>query len=294
MDGALNRVEARLRELQQSQRSGKTLQHYAECLHSFCEWCVTRNYLPSNPLKRLKRFDTTPRSIRRAATLEEISKLLSVAPPQRRLLYETAFCSGLRAGELRSLTLKEFDVERSELKLKAEWTKNRKDGIQPLPVELAVELAENARAGLPQRYYEEFYSKSNVSEKPPEDALLYVPSHPSRELDKDLKKAGIPKLTDEGKLDFHACRVAYVTFVLDAGANVKEAQSLARHCNPSLTMNVYGRANKGRLAEISQRVGDAILPRANTTGAQQERLGSVTPCSARSKMVEAGGVEPPS
>jgi len=85
-----------------------------------------------------------------------------------------------------------------------------------------------------------------------------------------------------------------MAFVLNAGANVKEAQRLARHCNPSLTMNVYGRASKGRLAEISQRVGDAILSRANTTGTQRRIMKAATLCGARRKMVEAGGVEPPS
>lgn len=294
LNNSLDKAERRLRGLQQGARSGKTLQHYAETLHSFCVWCVTRGYLSENPVKNLKSFDITPRSMRRSVTPEEISKLLAVAPLQRRLLYETAFCTGLRAGELRSLTINDLNISGAALKLRAEWTKNRKDGVQPLPIQLAAALAENARAGGPQKHYEEFYAKSNVSAKAPEDVLLYVPSHPSRELDKDLVAAGIPKKTDEGKLDFHACRVAYVTLVLEAGATAKEAQSLARHSNPSLTMNIYARARKGRLVEISQRVGDAILPRANTTGAEWKFSNSITPCDAGRWMVEAGGVEPPS
>ncbi|OGV52428.1 MAG: hypothetical protein A2X45_01135, partial [Lentisphaerae bacterium GWF2_50_93] len=248
LEGSLPRIEMKLRELQQVQRSGKTIEHYAEGLHSFCQWCVVRNYLSDNPIKRLKKFDTTPKTIRRAITLEEILKLLSVAPSHRRLLYETAFCTGLRANELRSLTINDLDVGNCELKLRAEWTKNRKNEIQPLPMELAQRLDENAKKSIPAQLYREFYSKKNISIEPPENALLYVSSHPSRELDKDLKEAGIPKNTEEGKIDFHGCRVAYVTFVLNAGATVKEAQSLARHSNPSLTMNVYARTNKGRLA----------------------------------------------
>jgi len=47
--------------------------------------------------------------------------------------------------------------------------------------------------------------------------LLYVPSHPARELDKDLETAGIPKHTPEGKVDFHACRVAYISLLFEAG-----------------------------------------------------------------------------
>ncbi len=294
LEGALPRIESKLRELHQSQKSGKTIQHYAEALFSFCQWCVVRNYLSDNPVKRLKKFDTTPKSIRRAITFEEILKLLSVAPSHRRLLYETAFCTGLRANELRSLTIRDLDVANSELKLRAEWTKNRKDGIQPLPPQLAMKLEENSRKEVPQQIYRQFYAKCNITMLPPENALLYVPTHPSRELDRDLKEAGIPKHTEEGKIDFHGCRVAYVTFVLNAGASVKEVQSLARHSDPALTMNIYARTNKGRLAEISRRVGDVILSPRSITGAQREGSEIIIPCRLMSYKVEAGGVEPPS
>ena len=67
------------------------------------------------------------------------------------------------------------------------------------------------------------------------EALLFVRSHPAREFDEDLKAAGIAKRTDQGKLDFHACREAFVSWVVEAGASVKEAQSLARHTSPELT-----------------------------------------------------------
>ena len=105
--------------------------------------------------------------------------------------------------------------------------------------------------------------------------LFRSPStHLAHNLDIDLRNAEIPKMNSEGKIDFHACRVAYVTLVLDSGANPKEAQSLARHSTPVLTMNIYARASKGRLAEISERVGDKVLRSANITGAQREGVKS--------------------
>jgi len=75
---------------------------------------------------------------------------------------------------------------------------------------------------------------------------------------RDLKLAGIPRWTPEGKVDFHACRTAYVTLVLETGASVKEAQSLARHATPNLTMNTYGRSRKGRLSELAEAVGNRL------------------------------------
>ena len=53
--------------------------------------------------------------------------------------------------------------------------------------------------------------------------------------------------------------MAYVNLVLGAGAGVKEAQSLARHATPTMTMNVYGRADGGRLADLTEAVGAAVL-----------------------------------
>ena len=55
LDGILPRVEEELRALQRQGRAGKTLANYAEALGAFCDWCVQRGYLASDPLKALIR-----------------------------------------------------------------------------------------------------------------------------------------------------------------------------------------------------------------------------------------------
>jgi hypothetical protein len=94
----------------------------------------------------------------------------------------------------------------------------------------------------------------------PENPLLYVPTHTARDLDKDLQEAGIQKYTPGGKLDFHGYRVAYINFVIESGVSVKEAQVLARHATPELTMNVYGRVREERLSEAVEKVAKTLLP----------------------------------
>lgn len=275
LNSILPDVEKSLRELQAKGRSGKTLYKYGESLRSFCNWCLDREYIFANPLKKLSNFDKTPKTIRRAMTLEEIHRLLSVAPPERKLLYEMAFCTGLRANELYSLTANDLDVENCCLRLKAKWTKNRESGLQPLSKALVLQLTENIKNKTAEELYIASFKIARKPYKAPENPLLFVPStHLAHNLDIDLKSAGIPKLTHEGKIDFHACRVAYVTLVLESGANAKEAQSLARHSTPTLTMNIYARATKGRLAEISERVGDKIMSLGNITGTQREAIKS--------------------
>ena len=57
---------------------------------------------------------------------------LASSPLPRSLLYEMALFSGLRANELRSLTIDDLDLDRYGVILNAEWTKNRQEGCQPL------------------------------------------------------------------------------------------------------------------------------------------------------------------
>ena len=251
LHGRLADVERALRGLKDAGKAGKTLANHAESLSAFCDWCVERDYLREDPLKGLSPFDTTPLTRRRAMTYEEIRLLLDRCVPWRRLVYEVAFCTGLRANELAQLTVVHLDARNRALRLDATWTKNRKEGSQPLPAEL-VEKLESESVG-----------------KRPADPLLRVPSHPARDFDKDLKRAGVEKVTDEGKLDFHACRVAYTTFVVEAGATVKEAQTLLRHSTPQITMDIYARARNGRLSEVAEMVAKRILGDPTPTSPQR-------------------------
>jgi integrase len=256
----LRSVETLLRDLQKG-RAPKTVANYAETIAAFSDWCVERGYLENDPLKDLHSLDTTPQTYRRSMTVEEITRLLEVCPSVRRLFLETAFLTGLRANELRNLTVEHLDVARGGLHLDAAWTKNRKPGFQPLPASLVARLV--ASAGAAKAMYENSYARgsSNLAMSAiPANPLLHVPSHTARSLDYDLKAAGIPKITPAGKLDFHAVRLAYINLVIEGGVSVKEAQALARHATPELTMNVYGRTRDERLWNAVEQVAQTVLP----------------------------------
>ncbi len=233
----LPRAEKALRQVQKLGRAGKTVANYAESLAAFCDWCVDRGYLENDPLRRLGRFDTTPRDTRRPLTTEEIAKLLAASPPDRRLLYELALASGLRAKELRNLTVAHLNVERNGLFLEAAWTKNRRAGFQPLPADLVGRLAEAAK------------------EKAPGDPLLWVPVHTHRYIYADLAAAGVAKrLPGLGKVDFHALRVTFATLLMESGASAKECQTLMRHSTMQMTLDRYVKARPERLQAAAETV----------------------------------------
>jgi hypothetical protein len=112
-----------------------------------------------------------------------------------------------------------------------------------------------------------------------------------------LAQASIPKYAFSGKLDFHACRVAYINHVIESGVSVKEAQELARHSTPQLTMNVYGRARVERLAEAVEKVGEALLPNEKYAISMQRKAAGaegeiITPFVFKGlRMRESGGDE---
>jgi len=60
-------------------------------------------------------------------------------------------------------------------------------------------------------------------------------------------------------VDFHALRVAFVTLSFEAGANMKEGQTLARHSTPELTANIYARSRDDNLKDLVDKIGDVVL-----------------------------------
>ena len=118
----------------------------------------------------------------------------------------------------------------------------------------------------------------------PDKPLLYVPTHLALILDKDLEAAGLLEHALGGKIDFHACRVVYINLVLESGVRLKEAQTLARHATPELTMNVYGRARDEQLSEAVENVGKRLL-------SQQEFVPSVHRQTADAERESATPIE---
>jgi len=261
LGGCLPRVEKQLGELHKQGRAGKTLRNYAEALLSFCKWCHQRGYMTTKPLDNLTQFSAEPLTERRALTIAEIERLLNAAPPERHMLYKIAICTGLRANELRNLTVNHLDETRCALRLDAKWTKNRRAGYQPLDPALLEELQAFVAEGTAVTAYEKRKHTGDKRISIPEEPLLYVPSHAARAFHKDCAVAGIAKfIPGQGKVDFHALRVVYATLVIESGATLKEAQLLLRHSNPTLTMNIYAKVREGRLNEVAKEVGKAINP----------------------------------
>ena len=171
-------------------------------------------------------------------TIDRLTKL----GRERALIYKMLVLTGLRKGELASITIGQcrLDVERPYIDLNAGDEKNGEGNDIPLRDDLAADLR--------QWISEQATEPSNVigiDVKPSEELLFYVPSGLVRILDRDLEAAGIPKIDDRGySVDVHAMRNSYCTMLSNSGVAPRIAQAAMRHSTIDLTMNTYTDPNK--------------------------------------------------
>jgi len=121
-----------------------------------------------------------------------------------------------RLNELRSLRTEHLDTEACALRLDPSWTKNRKGGTQFIPAELAERLAAFARGGAAAKLYREA-CRTSRHQTPPDnlqDAPLFVPQHPERALEEDLKNAEIKQDGPGGRIDFQSTRGTFISTVV--------------------------------------------------------------------------------
>ena len=163
---------------------------------------------------------------------------------ERALIYKTLVLTGLRKGELASLTVGqlELDTQPAYALLHAADEKSRQGAEVPLRRDLAVDLKENWLADkLEALRAEARASGTPIPVKLPAQTPLFdIPAGLLRILDRDLKAAAIPKRDERGRtVDVHAMRTTFGTHLSKAGVPLRTAQAAMRHSDPKLTANVY-------------------------------------------------------
>jgi len=162
---------------------------------------------------------------------------------ERRLLYLTLAMTGLRKGELASLTIGQIELTGpvAYAVLRPAHEKNRKGSNIPLRADLVAEL----NAWLADRLTE-LQDQARAEGKPipvrlpPTTPLFNVPTGLTRIFDRDLAVADIPKRDERDRVvDVHALRVTFCSHLLAAGVPLRTAQVAMRHSKPELTARVY-------------------------------------------------------
>ena len=218
--------------------SAQTFNFYLQAIKQFCRWMVKDRRASESPVAHLDGLNvkTDRRHDRRALTIEELRRLLEVTRcgPDRRnmtglertMLYRLAVETGLRAGELRSLTRASFalDGDPPTVTVAAAYSKRRREDTLPLRPQLATDL------------------RSFMGNLAPATLVFKVPkhTHSARMFRQDLEAAGINYRDDAGRVsDFHSLRHTFISHLVAGGVHPKTAQTLARHSTITLTMDRY-------------------------------------------------------
>lgn len=143
----------------------------------------------------------------------EVLRLLEAALSLRdRALFETAYATGMRLGEVTRILITDIDSER--MVIRVEQGKGRKDRY----VMLSVSLLETLRAYWLDSRPKKYLFPGDGGDRPLSHSTAQKRFHHARD------RAGIDK-----PISFHTLRHSFATHLLEDGANVRKIQTLLGH-----------------------------------------------------------------
>jgi site-specific recombinase XerD len=272
-----------LGDLRTKGRSAQTYNHYLKALKSFTRWMVRDRRTHVDPVAHVSRLNVAAdrRHDRRALSTDEFTRLLDAARagkkiegisgPDRAMMYTLAAWTGFRKGEIGSLTLRALNLQGNPptATVPAAFSKRRRQDTQVLHPELARQLQAwlatkpklgpedllfpvSARAGGIERKTHKMMQHDLESAR---KAWLKEAESPQEQEARE-KSDFLAYANHAGRYaDFHSCRHLFITSLERAGIRPKVAQTLARHSDIRLTLNVYTHAE---LADQTAAIG--ILP----------------------------------
>lgn len=170
---------------------------------------------------------------------------LDRAGREREILYKMFVLTGLRKGELKSITLADLSLDTTPpvVRIDIENEKAGKGATIPLRADLADQLRSwvgELRSVPAARDATSGKNDGGAAERQLAQPLLNVPTGLIRIFDKDLAVAGIKKVDERGwSADVHSLRHTFGTFLSVSGVAPRVAQEAMRHSDIQLTMKHY-------------------------------------------------------
>jgi integrase len=264
-DISASRLQGFLGDLRRQGFGIATSNHYLRAMKMFTRWLVKDRRHRDDVLAYLSMMnaETDRRRLRRPLSPEEFERLIQstydgsliqkLTGQERVLLYIIACYTGFRRNEIGSVTSRSFDfaLDPPTLTVQAAYSKRRRVDVIPLRKDFATMISE--------------WIAGRGRLKVDDPLLKIRGKHTAEMLRKDLawarsiwigeaktdaeqamreKSSFLTYVNAEGRVaDFHALRKTFITNLSRGGVSPKMAQSLARHSDINLTMNVYTMLN---------------------------------------------------
>ena len=238
----------------------RTSNHYVTAMKAFGNWLVKARRVAENPFRFLGKVNTDVdvRHVRRPLTDDEFTRLIAAAAvggpfrglpgPDRVMLYAVAGMTGLRASELASLTPASFalDAETPTLTVGAAYSKRKRKDTLPVHPDLARQLrpwlsAKPAAPLWPGKWAVHNEAVDLIRRDLETARAAWIAEAGTAEERAEREKSDFLVYEDAsgGKADFHSLRHRFVTELVKAGVQPKDAKELARHSTITLTMDRY-------------------------------------------------------
>lgn len=214
------------------------------CLRSFFAWSARHSLIPRSPavgLRTVKQEHRLPKFLR----TDEINALLAAPNPDKRLglrdraLLETLYASGMRAGELVTLSLGDVNYDEGVIRVIGKGDKERMTLLGRQAVFALQRYVRKERPVL-------------VALADKDDGALFVNRYGGR-----LSDRGVRKLFDRYcgaasehlKVTPHVLRHTFATHLLSNGADLRLIQELLGHASVATTQR-YTHVTTARLQEV--------------------------------------------
>ncbi len=239
----------------------QTRNHYVASMKAFGNWLLDSKKATENPFRPLAKQNVAVdiRHERRPLTPEEFDRLLlaartgkrfgKLAGTERAMLYTVAAFTGFRASELASLTPSSFalDAAQPTLTVEAGYSKHRRKDTVPVHLPLAEQLrpwlaTRPPDAPLwPGKWAKNHYAADLLRHDLAAARTAWIAEAVAPEDRTTREKSDFLAYEDAngGKADFHSLRHKFITELVKAGVQPKDAKELARHSSIVLTMDRY-------------------------------------------------------
>jgi len=252
--------------------SAQTFNFYLQTMKQFCKWMVQDQRASESPLEHLKGLNvhTDRRHDRRTLEPDEVRRLLEATVAamvrfgmtgyERYLLYRFATETGLRANEIRNLTVGSFDFKKLHVTVNAGYSKRRREDVQYLKPDTALLLQEFFKDKMPN--VKAFGGNYKQLTKRTSDMIRAdLAETEKRDSEEKVIKEAIPYIDDSGRYaDFHSLRHTTGSLLATSGVHPKVAQSIMRHSDINLTMSRYTHILTGQESEAVSKLPDFSLP----------------------------------
>jgi len=238
-------------------RSNRTRNSHLASIRAFCRWAVRLGRLASDPTQHVRTIREEPCLERRALSADEVRRLIQgtaaagpafgASGPERATIYRLAVESGLRRGELASLTPASFDLDADPptVTVAAGASKRRRRDVQPMRPELAGVLrpsiegkARTAKA-LPVPSGNRAAAMLRADLRRERARWIVEAADPAARRERWRSSFLAVHDADGAVVDFHALRHTAGTLLGQTGAHPKTIQGLMRHSDINLTMGRY-------------------------------------------------------